>query len=103
MTRKASERRVVMAKRLAQRWVKDRARPEHRLTVYYGSQHIKNLTGLLRSFRDEKLRIGSVEPITDLGIKDSIDSLTLWSSDREGLLALNKWFEARDFETSGVW
>jgi hypothetical protein len=103
MGEKASESRVVMAKIVAGRWLDARTRDEHRLKVYYGPREIKNLPGLLRSFRDEKLKIGSIDPIPDLGIQEEFDSITIWSTDRVGLVHLREWFEERGCETSGIW
>jgi len=103
MSKKASERRVVMAKVVAGRWLQDRVRPEYRLKVYYGAREIRGLPGLLRSFRDGTVKIGSIEPIMDLGIQEGFDHFIVWSSEREGLLKLRTWFEERGCETSGIW
>ena len=92
-----------MAKLVAKRWLKARAKAEFRLKVYAGAKEIRGLPNLLRSFRDGKLKIGSVEPIRDLGIQEEFDHFTIWSSDRGGLVALKEWFETRGCETSGVW
>ena len=100
---KPSKKRVVMAKKLARRWLKDKVSTEYRFTVYYGGREIKNLAGLLRSFRDSKLRLGSVEPLPDLGIKESFDSLQVWSSNRTALITLKDWIEGKGVETSGIW
>lgn len=103
MGTKASERKIVMAKLVAARWLEARTHSEYRLKVYYGPREIKNLPGLLRSFRDAKLRIGSVEPIQDLGLREEFDHIEMWSSDRAKLAQLCAWFEERGLETSGVW
>ena len=100
---KASEKRVVMARVVARRWLQDRVHSEYNLKVYHGPREIRNLPGLLRSFRDGKLKIGSVNPIPDLGIREEFDYIVLWSSDRSGLIQLRKWFESRGCETSGIW
>ncbi len=99
----ASERRVVMAKVVALRWLEAHSHPEFRLKVYYGPRDIRNLPGLLRSFRDAKIKIGSIEPIEDLGMQEEFDHLTVWSSDHAGLVQLRDWLEARGCETSGIW
>jgi len=103
MTTKASEHKVVMAKRVASHWLAERLQPEYRLKVYQGAREIRGLPALLRSFRDGKLRIGSVEPIRDLGIQEEFDHFIVWSSDREGLMQLKDWVEARGCETTGIW
>lgn len=92
-----------MAKNLAKRWLESSAHPEHRLTIYYVGREIKGIPNLLRSFRDAKLRIGSVDPITDLGVAEGFDSVTIWSGDRDALVRLASWFEDHGYETTGVW
>lgn len=103
MDPKPSVLRVVMAKNVASRWLESRAHSMHYLRVLYGAREIKNLPGLLRSFRDERVRLGSCNPIPDLGIREEFDHSVIWSSDREGLVALSKWLEDRGCETSGIW
>lgn len=96
-------RRVVMAKAVAKRWLSAHVKPEYRLQVFYGAQDIHGLPGLLRYFRDGKTKIGSIQPIMDLGVLEEMDSFTIWSSDRVGMIALKDWFETKGLETSGVW
>lgn len=103
MSKTPSEQRVVMAHLVARRWLETRTRPEYRLTVYYGPREIRGLPGLLRSWRDAKIKIGGMDPIPDLGVKEGFDSFEVWSSNREGLLKLKAWCEARGCETTGVW
>lgn len=105
MGHEPSERRVVMARRIARRFLEERAQPEYRLKVfYYGSaREKKSLPNLLRSFRDGKLRIGKVNPIPDLGINEDFDHFMIWSSERESLIQLKDWFEDHGYETSGIW
>ncbi len=98
-----SRRRVAMAKRLARKWVEANAAAEYRMTVYRGAKEVRNLPGLLRSFRDGKIKIGSVAPITDLGLKTGFDQITIWSGDREGLIKLDSWLRQAGCETTGVW
>jgi hypothetical protein len=98
-----SVRRVVMAKAVAQKYLDKIAHTEHRLQILYGSTEIKNLPSLLRSFRDGRVVMGSVQPLPDLGVKEAFDSITVWSSHREALASLATWFEERGYETSGIW
>jgi hypothetical protein len=93
-----------MAKALAKRWVEENAHPEFRLKVYRSAaKELKNLPGLLRSFRDGKLKIAGIDPIEDLGIQPGFDHLIVWSSDRESLVRLDEWFHKSGCETTGVW
>lgn len=98
-----AESRIVMAKSLATRWLQERTRPEYRMKVYYGARGLRGIPNLLKSFRDGKIRMGSLESVDDLGIDEHFDSITMWSSDRVALMGLKDWFEVRGFETTGVW
>lgn len=97
------EKRVVMAKEVARRWLGRLASIEYRLKILYGVREIKNLPGLLRSFRDSRVVLASVPCIDDLGVKEEFDFVEVWSSNREGLLKLRDWFESRGYETTGIW
>lgn len=98
-----AEKRIVMARKVARRWVARVAQVEYRFAVLYGSKEIRNLPGLLKSFRDGKIAMQGVPTISDLGVRESFDQLEVWSSDRTGLVGLKDWFEKRGFETTGVW
>ena len=98
-----SVRRVAMAKRLAAKWLRSHAEPEYRLTVYRGSgRESRNLPGLLRSFRDGKIKIAATEPVRDLGIKAAFDHVTVWSRDKEALQGLDAALQKMGCETTGV-
>lgn len=104
MGHKISERRIVMARDLARRWLEANIRPEHRVTIFFVGKDVRgNIPNLLRSFRDSRLRIGSMEPIPDLGIQEDFDSVTVWSSNRDAVHRLAAWFELHGYETTGVW
>lgn len=92
-----------MAKLVAKRWILSHTVPEYRLQVFYGAHDIYGLPPLLRSFRDGKVKIGSVKPIPDLGVHEDLDSFTIWSSDHDGMIGLQNWFEKRGLETTGLW
>lgn len=98
-----SARRVVMARDLAQRWLEAQTHPEHRLTIYYVGREARGLPNLFRSFRDAKVKIGSIEPVRDLGVSEAFDAVTVWSRDREAMIQIASWFESHGYETSGVW
>jgi hypothetical protein len=103
MSKIGSEKRVLMTKRVAARWLRAVSFPEHRIRVIYGAREIRNLTSLLQSFRDGRVAMVDVPRVADLGIKTSFDGIELWSKDRTGLMALGQWFEKRGFETTGIW
>lgn len=97
-------RKVVgLARKVADRWLATNAHAEYRLTVYQPATPLKNLPAMLRLFRDGRTKIGSVDPIRDLGVKVGFDHLEVWTANREGLVALDKWFQDHGCETSGVW
>lgn len=99
-----SERRIVMAKLVARKWLTKEAKVEYRLTAYSSdSRLLKALPSLLRSFRDGRVRLASVQQITDLGIKENGDSVSVWSSDADKMVSLQKWMERHGYDTTGVW
>jgi len=101
--KKPIERRVIMAKTVASRWLENRVREEHRLTILGCAKAVNNLPNLLRSFRDGKVAMAGVEPLPDLGLQEEFDAISLWSSDRTALISLKDWCEKRGLETSGIW
>ena len=100
---KPQQRRVIMAKRIAKRWIRKVAHAEHRFDVLLGAKEIRNLPNLLRSMRDGKVVLEGVPRVASLGIAENFDTLTLWSENREAMVALKNWFEKRGFETTGIW
>lgn len=94
--------RVVMAKSVAEKWLLKEATPEYRLTVYNCGKEDKNLPMLLRSYRDSRLRLGGLNPITDMGMKDQGDRVVLWSTNKEAMTALANWFDKHNYENSGL-
>lgn len=103
MSHHSCVKRIVMAKRVAARWVESHATPHHRLTVYLPADSTTNISAALRSFRNGNMRLASVPPIPDLGLQVRFDHLTVWSQNRTAMLALEKWLQARGCETIGVW
>lgn len=98
-----TEKRVVLARRVARRWVRKVAHPEYRLRILYGTREIRNLPSLLRSFRDGRVAMEGMASVPDLGVKESFDALEVWSADRNALVKVQDWFEKRGFETTGIW
>lgn len=98
-----NEKRVLMAKKVAERWLRAVMYPEYRFTVLYGSRDFRNMAAMMHSFRDGRVAMEGVPRVADLGVKDSFDGLELWSKDHDGLVALQSWFERRGFETTGIW
>ena len=93
-----------MARRLAKRWVMQKAQPEFRLTVYRSAaRELRNLPDLLKSFRDGKIRIAGIDAIPDLGVVAGFDHCEIWTSDRDKLKKLDAWFQRSGCETTGVW
>jgi hypothetical protein len=104
---KPSEKRVVMAREVAGRWLGNKSTPEYRISIYEAgtSRPIRNLASLLRSFRDGKAPIRGIPTIEDLGVEspDGDDTITIWSSDHAGLIGLDTWLAKRGYETTGIW
>ena len=104
MEKTASTHRVLMAKRVADKWLSVHSSPEYRLVVYrLAAREPRHLPSLLRSFRDGKIKIGSASSISDLGIKAEFDSITLRSRDQEALGRLEQALQKLGCETSGVY
>lgn len=103
MLKGKAEKRVVMARAIAARWLKETMKAEYRLRVLSGSREYKNLPNLMRMFRDGRVGIEGVATIPDLGIKTNFDSLEVWSGNFASMRQLNEWFEAQGFETTGIW
>jgi len=102
MPNKPSERRVVMAKRVAREWLSSRSSPEYRIRVYH-NQDCTNYVNLLRAFRDGHRRIAGVQPIPDLGLQNELGGFTVWSSDYKSLETLKVFFESKGMDTSWIW
>lgn len=104
---KPCRKRVVMAKKVAQRWLTEASQPEYRMTIYESgaSKPVKMLSGLLRSFRDGKLVLGGVGTIPDLGVTDcqGAGSITVWSSNHTALVTLDDWLNRHGYQTTGIW
>jgi hypothetical protein len=100
---KPSVVRVAMAKRVAAKWLEERVRPEYRIAVLDISFGVRNLPSYLKAFRDGRARIANVDRIADLGIDVKGPRMDLWSTDREGIVALEKWLSKTGCDTTGIW
>lgn len=104
---KPCKKRIVMARQVAQRWLKESSQPMYRMTVYEtcSSKPVRMLSGLLRSFRDSRIVMAGVGSIPDLGVSDgdSAGSITLWSSNHAALLTLDTWLSKHGYNTTGIW
>lgn len=94
-----------MTKKVARQWLLDKARPEYRFRVF--NPLAKDYPSVLRSFRDGKLRLGSgtasVDAIPDLGVSEDFEGFYVWSSDRDALKTLERWFTRKGLETDWIW
>ena len=94
-------RRVVMSRKIARQWLLKQAKPEYRFRVF--NPNAKDYPSVLRSFRDGKLKMGSVQPLPDLGVKEDFEGFYVWSSDMTSLKTLQQWFAKRGLETTWIW
>jgi len=94
-------RRVVMSRKIARQWLLKQAKPEYRFRVF--NPNAKDYPSVLRSFRDGKLKMGSVAPLPDLGVKEDFEGFYVWSSDMTALKTLQQWFAKRGLETTWIW
>ena len=108
-----SEHRVLIPKDVARRYLFNSARPEYRFSVIcFDVKTARFQSWLLKKFRSAEMvgrsspslvKLGTVEPILDLGVDVRGDTLSVWSSNRKGLLALKDCYENSGFETTGIW
>jgi len=101
MSNKPSARRVVMSKSVARQWLLKKAKPEYRFRVF--NPLGKDYPSVLRSFRDGRLKMGSVKPIPDLGVREDFEGFYVWSSNHEAMKTLQQWFAKRGLETNWIW
>ena len=97
------DHRIHMTKRVAEKWLRSVMCPEYRFKVLYGSKDFRNMVSLMHSFRDGRLSLKGLSLVEDLGIREDADGIEMWSRDREGLQSVMAWYEARGFETTGIW
>lgn len=98
------ERRIVMAKLVARKWLAKEATVEYRFTAYSSdAKMLRMLPSLLRSYRDGRIKLGSLQSIPDLGIKEAGDGVTLWSSHGDKMAELHRWLEKKGYDTTGAW
>ena len=90
-----------MARKLAKKWVTAHALPRYKVTVLC-NRDPGQITSLLSSWRDGKLKFAGLDPISDLGIKAEFDFFEIWSSKRSAMEELVSVLEKKGFETSGV-
>ena len=74
-----------------------------RILILFLIGQVKNLIGLLRSVRDGKTAVEGLPLISDLGLREGYDYLSVWSSDHDKMLSLVQWLESKGYETSGLW
>ena len=93
---------IIMSKKIASNWLKSKTKPRYEITIFNRDKSSKRTAELLRSVRDNKIKLAGMDTISDLGIKESFDGVTLWSSNHAALEKLAKWFEVRGYDTTGV-
>lgn len=94
-----------MAKSVADRWVTEQATREYRFAILgFGHEgEVRKLAGYLRSWRDGKVRLASMEPIVGLGVRETSDGLEVWSPELDPMRRLAEWVEGKGFDTSFIW
>ena len=96
-------KRVLMTKKLARSWLRSKSKTTFHLKVLYKDGSSYKWVKILKAFRNGKLkRVAGLEPITDLGVKESFDYFVIWSRDYDKMNKLATWFEKNGYETSGV-
>lgn len=90
-----------MAKKLAKKWLTSHMAPRFKVRVFC-NQDPKVLGSLLYSWRDGRMKLGSLEPLPDLGIRQGFDFIDIWSSDKKAMSQLISYLESTGHETTGV-
>lgn len=101
MSNKVSKKRVIMAKRLARKWLENHMTPRFKVRVLC-NQDPKQLSSLLYSWRDGRLKLGSLKPLPDLGLQAGFDFIDIWSMNKQAMVELVSYLEGRGYETTGV-
>lgn len=102
--------RVVMARSVADRWLKGHTHREYRFTIFgfQSPSKAKRFASTLRALRDRTQRkVASTEvrvpAIADLGVKERGDVVEVWSSNVEALRKLAKVSESMGLNTDFIW
>lgn len=98
-----NKKEILMSKKVASMWLEGKRNSYHQVTIYNKDKSSKRIADLLRSARDNKIRIAKLDPIPDLGITEKFDGVTLSSSNQKALEKLALWFEGNGYMTTGVW
>lgn len=103
MSQLPPEKRVIMAKKVAQRWLEENAFPEYRFRVLLNGGDAPAYAGLLKGLRDGRITLQKVARIPDLGVQEEVGSLTVWSANKAGMQSLRDYFMRRGMDTSWIW
>ncbi len=103
MSEELVTRRILMAKKLARKWLEENSSAEYRLTIYENVERGGiNLPSILRSLRTKRSRWASVGPIPDLTVKVGFDFVVVRSSDESSIVQLDGFLRSQGYETFGV-
>lgn len=103
MPQVSTEKRVIMAKKVARMWLEKNAYAEYRFRVFLNGGDAMSYVGMLKGLRDGRITMKKVAHIPDLGIKEEVGSLTVWSTDLKGMRTLRDYFTRRGMDTSWIW
>ena len=103
--------RVVMARSVADRWLRGHTRSEYRFNIFGfpTPAKAKRFASMLRSLRDRPQRRPPVTAssriplISDLGVKERGDTVEIWSSNVDSLRKLAKVAESMGLNTDFIW
>lgn len=100
----SSSKIIVMAKSVADQWIKTSNDTEYRFSVV-GFDSLKNserMASTIRAWRDGRYRIASVPSIKDVSVRNNGGRLEVWSSNHETLKKLASWFESMGLDTDYI-
>lgn len=103
MDQVSTEKRVIMAREVARKWLEQNSFAEYRFRVLLNGGDASSYVGLLKGHRDGRLALSKVASLPDLGVLEEVGSLTVWSSNKQGMLSLRRYFTRRGMDTSWIW
>ncbi len=103
MDQVSTEKRVIMAREVARKWLEKHSFAEYRFRVLLNGGDANAYASLLKGHRDGRVALTKVAHIPDLGVREEVGSLTVWSSNKQGMLSLRQYFTNRGMDTSWIW
>lgn len=103
MSEELITKRILMAKKLARKWLEENSSAEYRLTIYENIERNKiNLPSVLRAMKTKRSKWASVGPVPDMIVKVGFDFVVVRSKDEDSITRLDSFLRDQGYETFGV-